>query len=331
MNKERINSVCVFGSSARGSSDNLSDRDLLVISDDSIHRRQLTELWSRKNWSVASYTPTRFQKLVESGSLFVQHLRQEGQILQDAGNWLREHLAKARPKESYSVDAANSVLLAAPAERFDVDAPIAQSLLAADVSYVAVRNFGICHLADKGSLSFDYSKIVEAIGKDLNLHRSEISLLASLRKGKVAYRKGLNSLPLTGSVGELRAVLSKLFVHRPLAQVESESPIRWLGGGYPMLRDFEASVITRLGKQPSKNDIQQYGLEETWKWVRNPRTYSWSVRNLSIRDLSEGSKHVAATIAYCRSNDCADRFPIPLRGLSLPDFLSSSSSIMPCQ
>ncbi len=328
MNNERIESVCVFGSSARGSSDSLSDRDLLVISDSSIRRRQLAELWSMQNWSVASYTPARFNSLVQSGSLFVQHLRHEGKIVRDTGNWLRRHLAKARPKESYSLDAANSVLLAAPVERFEIDAPIAHSLLATDVSYVAVRNFGICHLADKGSLSFDYSKIVEAIGKDLHLNRSEVSLLSSLRKGKVAYRKGLDSIPLTGSVGQLRAVLSKVFVHRPLAQVEEETPVRWLGGGYPMLRDFEASVITQLGKLPSQADIQQYGLEKIWKWVLNPRTYSWSVRNLSLGDLNEDNKRVAATITYCRSSDRAESFSIPLHDRSLPSFLSS---FMPCQ
>lgn len=286
MKYHRIESVCIFGSVARASTDSLSDRDVLVICDDSQRTAQLAAEWREMHWSVSAYTSSRFLRMVDAGSLFVQHLKHEGIILADENGWLSGCLQRAKPKSSYLDDAISSVFLARPIERFEADAQLENNLIAADLGYVSIRNFGICYLADKGRLTFDYSKIISNISKDFNLDGKETRLLESLRLGKVAYRKRFDGFRLKGSIGQLRSVLSKYFVSTPLGQIELNQPTRFLGGGYTMLRDFEASIVSQLGRCPSKSELEVQGLSEVWRWVRNPRSYSWSIRNASRDELN---------------------------------------------
>ena len=309
MTARRIESICIFGSCARGSTDSLSDRDVLVVANDYHRRKQLEREWRSKNWSVASYCPSRFQKLVEAGSLFVQHLKHEGLMYRDRAGWLSRCLASASPKYSYSLDAASSVLLALPIERFGADARVRDHLVAADLAYVAVRNFGVCHLADKGKLCFDYSTIISQLREGIDLDARALSLLASLRAGKVAYRGGKQNPAIQGSIGQLREVLSKLFVERPLGEIDSTYPTRWLGGGYAMLRDFEASILYRLGRVPTAKDVARLRLGAIWNCVRDPRKYSWDIRNLSQTSLEVPAEKLRA-IAFTRGSLSGS---IPLR------------------
>ena len=52
--------------------------------------------------------------MIQSGSLFIQHLKLEGIIIEDNGGWLFDTLDQAKPKKSYISDAAASVSLALP-------------------------------------------------------------------------------------------------------------------------------------------------------------------------------------------------------------------------
>ena len=291
MNNVKVESLCVFGSSARGTEDNLSDRDILVVAEDSIRRTEIAKQWTGIGWSVAAYSPSRFLKLVETGSLFIQHLKFEGQILRDNGGWLETVLQFARPNTSYAKDKSDSVFLVKPIERLSTNSRIGTQLLAADLSYVAVRNFGICHLADKGLFTFDFDQIVSQISVEFELSSDEENVLKSLRQGKAAYRKGIKQLHLEGTVGELRELLSKLFMDNQLGRIDREHPIRKLSGGYTMLRDFEASVVAQLGRAPNSSEAASLGLGKIWKWVMNPRHYSWIVRQASQRDYMFPSRN----------------------------------------
>ena len=285
MSRPRIESVCVFGSSARGSADKLSDRDVLIVSNDKDRRDNVVAQWQQKGWSTAVYSPTRLASMIAAGSLFIQHLRLEGIILEDNNRWLRGALNKAKPKSSYEKDALDSISLALPIERFEGNASIKNNLITADLAYVSTRNFGICYLADQGHLSFEYSQVVCRLGEHFKLDDTEVSLLQSLRAGKAAYRGAVECPRLQGSVGELRSVLSKLFVNRPMEQIDHNLPARRLAGGYTMLRDFEASIVAELGRSPTEAELSAKGLNQIWKWVRDPRAYSWSVRNFRESDL----------------------------------------------
>ena len=95
-------SVCIFGSVARKNQDSLSDKDALIIFDGSETCKELKRQWSGQGWSVVNYTDKRLTKMADAGSLFVQHLKQEGIILEDANNVLCDLLASYEPKEDYS-------------------------------------------------------------------------------------------------------------------------------------------------------------------------------------------------------------------------------------
>ena len=161
MNDDGVESICVFGSAARSSTDGISDRDILVVSSNSLKRNLLIHEWKSKGWSVASYSPYRLMRMIDSGSLFIQHLKLEGIILKDNHRWLERSLQAAEKKKTYESDAKESVALALPIERFTADSLIQDNLIVSDMAYVALRNFGICFLAEKGKLVFDYHMIVQ--------------------------------------------------------------------------------------------------------------------------------------------------------------------------
>lgn len=287
MMESRIESVCIFGSMARKSTDEHSDRDVLVVAE-SLHRREeLGKRWRDEGWSVVSYSPYRLQRLIDVGSLFVQHLRLEGRMVEDRAGWLSEVLEGAKPKKSYASDAMSSVDLAKPIERFNPGFQLSETPISADLAYVAVRNFGVCYLADRNQISFDYSQIVDRLGKEFCLSSLDVELLLSLRVAKSCYRKGVAVPQVMGSIESLTSVLSRFFVGTPLCAIDPKSPVRDLGCGYSTLRDFEASVVSRLGRMPKEADIRAMGLEEIWRWVTHPSDYTWHVRNFTTGELDQ--------------------------------------------
>ena len=205
------------------------------------------------------------------------------------------------------MDAQRSVFLALPMERLDGSMLIANELIAADLAYIAVRNFGVCYLADRDKLTFDYKKIVEYLAKDFDLGPDEISLLGSLRSGKVAYRRNQECLNARGTVGELRDLLGKFFVERSLGKVDSNSPIRNLRTGYATLRDFEAWSVSKIRR--TKVHIETLGghLAYIDRWIRSPRNYSWKIRNISAESLER-----VRVALECRANSQGERRHITL-------------------
>ena len=285
MNNPYVESICEFGATARGTADGLSDRDVLIVASERCRSSELKTRWTKQGWSVAVYSPSRFEKMCDQGSLFVQHLKLEGRLLFDEGGWLESRLRHSQPKDSYKSDASASVALALPMERFPEDETISQRLIVADLGFVAFRNFGICHLSNTGRLSFDFGEIVARVAGDLSLTSREKELLLRLRLGKANYRSGQECSSLDASIGELRRLLSKVFEARPLGRISADAPVRRLTGGYAMLRDFEARILANLGHAPSEEDIRGTGLSQVWNWVRDPRTYSWNVKNFSTTDF----------------------------------------------
>lgn len=286
MNTNDIESICIFGSTARISTDQLSDKDVLVVSNDRSRQQYLSKYWRKSGWSVASFSPNRLLKMIDSGSLFIQHLKFEGILLTDRHGWLEQVLKSAERKQTYEADAKASVLLALPIERFDSEALIQENLIVSDLAYVALRNFGICYLADKGEMIFDYRQIVEQLTKEFGLSASEAKLAHSLRMGKSAYRGsgGWNEIP--GTVEELRFILSKFFQHRPLENIQYSEPVRDLGCGYATLRDFEAAIVNNIEIKFENSRIGgSRSLKHILKLINDPRTYAWEVRNMSQNSL----------------------------------------------
>ncbi|MCP4383667.1 MAG: hypothetical protein GY798_20000 [Hyphomicrobiales bacterium] len=281
MSAAPVKSICVFGSAARKTTDALSDMDVLILAEDRGQRFQLKRLWEERGWSVSEFSPSRFLRLVGAGSLFVQHLKMEGLLLSDAGGWMRNVLDGAALKTSYLSDALKSVCLAKPLERLNPFDDVSNQPLAADLAYVAVRNFSICASADKGCLSFDYHDLVTGIRDAHGLNRRETTLLHSLREAKKAYRDGAVKCHVSGTIGDLSHVLSKIFTNCPLTQVDAVLPLR--GSGYVLLRDFEAAATAHLGRPVLGDATHEF--RTFWNKVRSPREYSWQIRSLDGRQL----------------------------------------------
>jgi hypothetical protein len=178
----------VFGSVSRGDDDALSDRDILIVDNDHqlLNRRQAA--LEAEGWSVASYTFGKLNALVSKGALFVQHLKDEAYILRDVGGRFRLTLDAFRPKRFYHDDLVkNSYLAGLTAIRPNTRAG---ALWAADVLYVATRNFGVLYLAQKGIYQFSYSRILEELVDDAIITPSALPHLLKLRLAKSLYRSG---------------------------------------------------------------------------------------------------------------------------------------------
>ena len=309
MSSRNIESVCVFGSTARSASDQISDRDVMIVSGNNFRRKRLVARWTKAGWSVASYSPKRLRRMIEAGSLFVQHLKSEGLLVRDQGGWLKEKLSSAERKRSYEADAKASVSLVLPIERFDSEALIQHHPIVADLAYVALRNFGICHLADKDELVFDFYEIAEKIGRDFCLTAREMRLVRSLRAGKAAYRGGSRLAAIPGTVEELRIVFSKLFEHRPLQELRPGAPVRDLGNGYATLRDFEAAILQNLEKHRFTEFTDRHALLHICKIIKNPRVYAWDVRNSSQRALETFRRKLEALSHPILGSVCAHSRP----------------------
>jgi hypothetical protein len=93
--KGENSAVMLFGSVARGDASPLSDIDVLQLSD----RRTRPYKVGRTNVSV--YDEATLLGMAHRGSLFVLHLRDEGQILRDSDGRLRKCLEAYQPQSDY--------------------------------------------------------------------------------------------------------------------------------------------------------------------------------------------------------------------------------------
>ena len=140
-------SVCLFGSAARSSSDRLSDKDVLVTAKNLKTACPYVQELENTGSSVALFSHARLERMSAAGSLFVQHLKMEGKIVQDAEHWLEDCLSDFSPKNSYEEDINRSFDLIRPLER--VMNKNSRCQLASDLGYVFIRNYAICRLASR--------------------------------------------------------------------------------------------------------------------------------------------------------------------------------------
>lgn len=100
--------VWLYGSTARGDHDELSDIDVLVVGNQSrLTSSEVEMIPGAKAPDVSHYHWSELEAMARSGSLFLHHLRQEGQpIIEygDAHSRMREVLYRTAPYSSASRD-----------------------------------------------------------------------------------------------------------------------------------------------------------------------------------------------------------------------------------
>jgi hypothetical protein len=283
----------VFGSVSRGDSDALSDRDILLVDDDTEllnHRRADLE---GDGASVAAYTFKRLEALVSNGALFVQHLKDEAVILRDIGGRLRSILDAFQPKNSYQDEIRGNGKLANLAASWPNTR--AGALWATDILYVTTRNFGVLYLAQKGIFLFSYSRVLEALVDSRVITPGGLQDLLNLRWAKSIYRSGEHTpvgLPLAEEMVQ-RAVAARpdpSFPDRsiglmPAHLLEDSTELPPGSPTYHRLRNLERSYLGLRAIDPSV--VTSKNLAMLLRWIENPRYYAFLASKSESRLIAQ--------------------------------------------
>jgi hypothetical protein len=182
-----MTSICIFGSHARRTSDPFSDLDALIIGQTADQINGLSAQWKARGWNVSRFGENEFKNLVRGRSLFVQHIKQEGCIIQADFEFMKSALRNYSPKPSYASERQDTIaqLKALPTTGSGYWA----DLCLADITYVLFRNASILHLATRHKkYTYDYHSLVEAMTAEFRLTRLQYEALTKLRILKHAYR-----------------------------------------------------------------------------------------------------------------------------------------------
>jgi hypothetical protein len=273
----RAASEAVFGSYARGDTDRLSDRDFLIVDDSPEILKIRAAALKREGASVASYTFRKLEALCKTQALFVQHLRLEASICIDSDDRLKRHLANFQPKSSYEREIRSNANLAGLITT--IPGCSKADLWAADVLYVAVRNFGVLWLADHRRYIFAYERILEALCQEGVITASGVHILRQLRVLKSIYRGNVSCIAVS-PIDTIRAALEVLPRDYFPANLSISSPIEVLSqpgpperaAAYLHLRDLERRMIAAQACVNSA--LVEPELKVIKEWVCNPRAYA---------------------------------------------------------
>lgn len=267
----------IFGSTARGDKDGLSDRDILIVDDSygALRRRKL-EL-EASGWSVAPYTFKRLGTLAERGSLFIQHLKAEAVILNDSGLRLAKLLDSYRPNSSYFPEllqnrALTGLLGGIPQGHIG-------ALFAADLLYVVTRNFGVLRLANDGIYLFSYGDVVEALESLGAISTGTAENLYALRELKCSYRNGCFESGERAADKVLSALdglpcdwFPKKIISKNAFEVLYEKVPEVGSVPYLVLRDLERRYVAL--RELGLGEETEQKLPQLRAWIRDPRSYS---------------------------------------------------------
>lgn len=262
--------IAEFGSICRSASDNMSDRDLLIVSP-LAHRYELYEKYSHLGYSVTSLTEERLRRMRDKGSLFIQHLKHEARILTDESNRLRALL-----DSSYLIAPSAAELRRCEASLAFVSSWPEWDVLSgwkADFLFCVSRDYFIKRLAASGHLAFGLETIQRKAENFLGFTENSFSTFYRLREIKSTYRRG-GPIPVdcrNVTTTWIKTLHSVLRVPAPnYKQFDVHSiPTRVFNSSYERLRTLEACYLL----------VQSLGLvhvhdEDIVRHVTCPNLYS---------------------------------------------------------
>jgi hypothetical protein len=236
--------------------------------------------------------------LSKGGALFIQHLKIEARITNDPDGRLGAVLDAFRPKSSYQTDIDLNFKLAELAATYPNTA--VGGLWAADVLYVALRNFGVLYLAQGGRYVFSYAEILTVLAADGLIDAEGGGDLLWLRLAKSLYRSGEKISPTTINARLARAVRSLphflpivLAPQMPAKILRSLAPLSAASPSYHRLRQLECAYIALATVNPGYRSSQR--IAQLKRWINNPRAYA------NLAALLEGE--IVADIRAAVSND----------------------------
>lgn len=287
-----IDAIVIYGSSSRGDNDCLSDKDLLLISDDELTSDSNKILFEGFGYSCSCYTWRKIAYLSKKKALFIQHLKQESCIIYDANNRLQELLNNYSPAINYSEDIKDTCALVALTEKFPNE-PYSIGW-ALDILAVGFRNFAILTFANEGQYIFSYKKILDEFKNRQLISPAEEYYLLSLRKYKSLFRnKQYSLLPAKDIVFVLQNIIGRLldidisssliseesFLFRNLLSHEAINPTSW----YARLRLCEGAFLTMKHHNHFRDKDTEQQLNEIEKAISNPGCYHILLSNNANR------------------------------------------------
>lgn len=257
-------SICIFGSQARRTADAMSDRDVLLVGPSSpILDRAVTE-WRLRDWNVSVFDQLAFRRLADVKALFIQHLKQEGRVLHDDGDFLTSVMEGYSPKADYSAERndAFAQIVALPANTGEYW----HDLCLADVVYVLFRNAAILHLASAEEYCFQFNTTVERMACLFELSQEDRLALLLLRDLKHGYRRRAESLTACSPLQEARRVIDRVIARLPDATTSS------IAGGvttddYFRLRLTELEIVKKLDPRVLDGLTAKSNFFELWQCI----------------------------------------------------------------
>ncbi|MES9943917.1 MAG: hypothetical protein ABW080_03045 [Candidatus Thiodiazotropha sp.] len=302
--------IARFGSTCRTDSDQLSDQDLLIICPP--HRKaDLLNKYQQQNYSVSFFTERQLEKMQEKGSLFLQHLKTESQVIADSDGEFRRFIDSCdfippQASELRQCETALTTVLAWPNDpRTDT--------WKADWLYCVLRDYLVKRLATKGSLAFGVSDITKAAKKEWGLSVSQIRCLLQLRLNKALYREKASSGKFESSLfSEVKYLIEAIgFLGQEITfeyPVQLESLDSSLNTNYQWLRALEGVYILAVSAgytHPSHKKLM--------RMIQNPNLYhsSSNVMHRKVRSYYYDVIHAVT------ANKAMQPTPIPLRCAAL--------------
>jgi hypothetical protein len=277
-------SICIFGSTARNRYDSLSDRDILVVASSEAELTENSNDWSSAGWSVAGFTNEQIVRMAERGSVFLQHIKQEGQIVRDDDRFLATVVDTFRPKENYEDELSESLALLNEISR----PPLTYwpTLCSADIAFGAIRNIAILSLASRRHYTFDYNDLIDHFANEQPVSPARLDALRQLRTLKHGYRNRVTTLTPWRVLNDALLGAEDLFGHFTSAMVGDGS------SAYRRLRMLELDLVLKAGPPYWDQLPPDDPLANAWAYIRDPRGYpkdklvdaAWTV---GVRRLAE--------------------------------------------
>lgn len=264
-----MTAICIYGSQARGQTDEFSDCDVVFVVAHARDAEDERRCWQASGWNVSYFTHDHFERLVEFRSLFVQHLKLEGIIVRDDGEYLQHVLSSFRPAETYLEELKDALL---PATW-----PIGEEtsywarLCLGDVLFVSIRNAAILHAATTGIYIYDYFQLVDHVVAAFGLTGAQRAGLLRLRAIKAAYRARTQTVDVGDTLFE--AAEAMRFIRSAVLHLRDASGNGFVPNRYHALRQAELALVRN--RDPRDLDRLDPSDESfaLWQLVCNPADY----------------------------------------------------------
>lgn len=206
-------SIAIYGSISRNTADSISDVDILVSS---------TKPILQQKPGVSYYTYCELEKIAKSGSLFIQHLKNEARIIHDENYKLRTILYNYKPKQNYAGDIDRCVSNILEFSTITNDKASTSWIL--DARYVLIRNLTFLTLANYGIYEFSFHSALNKLSRIKGISTTKVRALHQLRRAKYIHRHlSCKNIPIPEEAVQesTRSIFTLFGIHSPVYKINN--------------------------------------------------------------------------------------------------------------